>query len=395
MRRLIIWIVKITMAVVYWLLKKFTSVDSNKIVFLGRRMDRTPLDFKLLLAELKQQNPDIRPVILSRMYRGGFKETMRFAPVLLESIYHLATSKVCVLDSYWPAVSALPHRSELVVYQIWHSLGKIKQSGLQALGRNGGHDHSVANVMKMHQGYDYVVAGAKVWNPSYVESFGVREDQLLNFGLPRADYLHNEKSQVAARIHKRYPELQKKPIVVYAPTFRRGTEADGARRLVDALPKDRFNLVIKMHGSDSMLMPDSGFVDIPDFTATELLSVTDYLITDYSSIALEAAILDVNTLYFVYDREEYLKNNGMNINLDQEMPGCVFASAEDLSEALERPYPTETLQEYKNKFISLDLGHSTSDLAGHILTVGELCSLSLEHSSNKENSLISGSVVSS
>ncbi|PCC27473.1 hypothetical protein CIK76_17145 [Glutamicibacter sp. BW80] len=395
MRRLIIWIAKMAMAVVYWVLKKFTSVDSNKIVFLGRRMDRTPLDFKLLIEELRQQNPDIRPVVLSRMYRGGFKETLRFVPVLLKSIYHLATSKVCVLDSYWPAVSALSHRSELVVYQIWHSLGKIKQSGLQTLGRNGGHDRSLANVMKMHQGYDYVVAGAKVWNPNYVESFGVREDQLLNFGLPRADYLHNEKSRVAARIHKRYPELNQKPIVVYAPTFRRGTDADGARRLVDALPMDRFNLVIKMHGSDSLLMPDSGFVEIPDFTATELLSVTDYLVTDYSSIALEAAILDVNTLYFVYDREEYLKNNGMNINLDQEMPGCVFASAEELSRALERPYPADTLQEYKNKFISLDLGHSTSDLAGHILTVGELCSQSLEHSSNKENSLISGSVVSS
>lgn len=395
MRRWMVLVVKVSMAAVYWVLKKLTSVDSNKIVFLGRRMDRTPLDFKLLLEELKQKNPEIRPVILSRLYRGGFKETLRFAPVLIASIYHLATSKVCVLDSYWPAVSALSHRSELVVYQIWHSLGKIKQSGLQTLGRDHGHNHSVADVMKMHQGYDYVVAGAKVWNPKYVESFGVHEDQLLNFGLPRSDYLHNEKSRLAARIFRRYPELGQKPVVVYAPTFRRGTDADGARRLVEALNTDHVNLVIKMHGSDSLLMPDNGYLDIPDFTATELLSVTEYLITDYSSIALEAAILDVNTLYFVYDREEYLKNNGLNINLDQEMPGCVFESAEELSQALERPYPTETLQKYKNKFISLDLGHSTSDLADHILTVGELCSLYLEPSSSKENSLISGSVVSS
>ncbi|GAA1410566.1 hypothetical protein AUR04nite_12590 [Glutamicibacter uratoxydans] len=395
MRRFMARTVKASMAAAYWTVKKFTSVDENKIVFLGRRMDRTPLDFRLLLEELQKQNSEIRPVVLSRMYRGGWKETLKFAPVLIESIYHLATAKVCVLDSYWPAVSALTHRPELVVYQIWHSLGKIKQSGLQTVGRTDGRDHAVADVLQMHQGYDYVLAGAEVWNPRYVESFGVQESQLLNFGLPRADYLLHERFRVADRINSRYPDLSKKPVVVYAPTFRRGTDADGALRLVEALDTDRFNLVIKMHGSDTLIMPDSGHIEVPDFTATELLSVTDYLITDYSSIALEAAILDVNTMYYVYDREEYLQNNGLNISLDEEMPGCVFESADDLVQALYKTYPTQTLQKYKKKYISTDLGHSTSDLAEHILTVGELCSRSYEQHLNKENSLISGSVVSS
>lgn len=394
MRRFMAKIVVASMVASYWMIKKFTSVDENKIVFLGRRMDRTPLDFRLLLEELQTQNPAVRPVILSRLYRGGWKETFRFAPVLLASIYHLATSKVCVLDSYWPAVSALTHRPELVIYQIWHSLGKIKQSGLQTVGRADGRDHSVADVMRMHQGYDYVLAGAEVWNQKYVESFGVQESQLLNFGLPRADYLIDGRFRLADRILARYPELSKKPVVVYAPTFRRGIDADGALRLVEVLDTERFNLVIKMHGSDTLIMPDSGHIVVPDFTATELLSVTDYLITDYSSIALEAAILDVNTMYYVYDRDEYLQNNGLNIDLDFEMPGCVFESSADLVAALEKPYPTETLQNYKKKYISLDLGHSTSDLAKHILTVGELCSHSSEQSSSKENLLISGSVVS-
>lgn len=395
MRHFMAKIVVASMVASYWTIKKFTSVDENKIVFLGRRMDRTPLDFRLLLEELQTQNPAVRPVILSRLYRGGWKETFRFAPVLLASIYHLATSKVCVLDSYWPAVSALTHRPELVIYQIWHSLGKIKQSGLQTVGRADGRDHSVADVMRMHQGYDYVLAGAEVWNQKYVESFGVQESQLLNFGLPRADYLINGRFRLADRILARYPELSKKPVVVYAPTFRRGIDADGALRLVEVVDTERFNLVIKMHGSDTLIMPDSGHIVVPDFTATELLSVTDYLITDYSSIALEAAILDVNTMYYVYDRDEYLQNNGLNIDLDLEMPGCVFESSTDLAAALEKPYPTETLQNYKKKYISLDLGHSTSDLAKHILTVGELCSHSSEQSSSKENLLISGSVVSS
>lgn len=373
MKRVCAYLVKWCMLAVYQILKLFTQVDEKKIVLLGRRMDRVPLDFRLLIEELQKNDSGINATVLSTRYLGGVYEGLKFAPVLMKSLYHLATAKVCVLDSYWPAVSVLPHRPELVVYQIWHSLGKIKQSGLQTLGRTQGRDEHTADVLQMHQGYDYVLAGAEIWNPKYVESFGVSEKQILNFGLPRADYLINERENIRSRVRASYPELSEKPVVLYAPTFRRGIDAEGALRLTEAIDSEKYNLVIKMHGSDSLLMPAEGHIAVPNFTATELLSVADYLITDYSSIALEAAILDVQTFYYVYDREEYLLHNGLNIDLDREMPGCVFDSLAGLTEALAAPYPTKVLQAYKKKFVIDDLGHSTADLANHILTVGELC----------------------
>ncbi|NAZ16811.1 hypothetical protein GT020_12180 [Glutamicibacter soli] len=379
------YLIKWTLIVLYQLIKLVTRVDPHKIVFLGRRMNKVPLDFKLLTEELQQREPGIKATVLSSRYLGGLRESVEFAPTLLKSLYHLATSKVCVLDSYWPAVSMLPHREDLVVYQLWHSLGKIKQSGLQTLGRAQGRDFKTADVMQMHQGYDYVLAGAEIWNPNYIESFGVEESQLLNYGLPRADYLVNQRHNIAARIKEKYPALAEKPVILYAPTFRRGIDAEGALRLAEAIDSEQYNLVIKMHGSDSLIMPDGGHVPVPDFSATDLLTIADYLITDYSSIALEAAILDVNTFYYVYDREEYLRHNGLNIDLDIEMPGCVFESLDELKHALSIPYPTRTLRAYKQKFIIDDLGHSTADLADHILTVGELCPRQFELLSTAQN----------
>lgn len=379
------YLIKWMLMILYCLIKWVTRVDQQKVVFLGRRMNRVPLDFRLLMEELHRHDPNIKATVLSSKYLGGVWESLKFAPVLLRSLYHLATAKVCVLDSYWPAVSALPHRSELVVYQLWHSLGKIKQSGLQTLGRVQGRDHHTAGVMQMHQGYDYVLAGAEIWNPKYVESFGVEEKQILNFGLPRADYLVNERQRIAARIRAKYPTLGKKPVVLYAPTFRRGIDAEGAIRLSEAIDSDKYDLVIKMHASDSLLMPTSGHFQVSGFSATELLTVADYLVTDYSSIALEAAILDVNTFYFTYDREDYLRHNGLNIDLDTEMPGCVFERVEDLVHALNIPYPTQTLRAYKQKFIIKDLGHSTADLVNHIVTVGELCPRQYELLSTAQN----------
>ncbi|WP_423494388.1 CDP-glycerol glycerophosphotransferase family protein [Microbacterium esteraromaticum] len=367
-------IVRLFLAIAYSMIKLVTRVDERKVVFLGRRMNRKPLDFRLIAEELKRRDSDVKVVMISKLLKGDDqRETFMFAPVLLKSLYHLATAKVCVLDSYWPAVSMLTHRRSLVVYQIWHSIGKIKQSGKQALGRAQGRAEHVAHGMRMHEGYDYVVAGAKVWNPQYRAAFGVEDDQLLNIGLPRADYLLRQREVIAARITRRYPELKTKPVILYVPTFRRGENATGALKLAAEVDLSRFTLVIKKHESDSLILPPQEHLTCPEYTGTELLTVADYVVTDYSSIALEAALIDVKTFYFLYDYEHYLESNGVNIDLDNEVPGCVFRDADALVRAIDSDYPVGSLRHYQEKFLFPDPGHSTKDLADHIIEVGGLC----------------------
>lgn len=358
----------------YALIKAFTRQSARKIVFLGRRTDELPLDFRMLMDEVTRREPDTEAVVISRLVKGERGEAMTFIPMMMRSLYHLATARVCVLDSYWPTVSMLTHRESLTVYQLWHSLGKIKQSGKQALDRRGGRSAELAVAMRMHEGYDYVVAGAEVWNPHYQASFGVTSEQILNLGLPRADYLISERGSVAERIRSAYPTLgRQKPVVLYVPTFRRGEKAAGALKLARALDLDAYDLIVKKHESDELLMPPQEHFTCPEFSGTQLLAVADYVITDYSSIALEAAILDVKTLYFLYDYEHYLAHNGVNIDLFSEMPGCVFQDTDELVEAIQGEYPDEVLRNYKNKFLLSDSGHSTRDIADHIFEVGELC----------------------
>jgi CDP-ribitol ribitolphosphotransferase len=105
-----------------------------------------------------------------------------------------------------------------------------------------------------------------------------------------------------------------------------------------------------------------------EFSAIELLAVCDYLITDYSAIALEAAILDKKTYYYLHDYEEYLEKNGLNIDLFKEMPGCTFKSAKDLMESINKDkYNTEAFSEYKRKYLPKNLGNSTKLLVELIL----------------------------
>ena len=99
-----------------------------------------------------------------------------------------------------------------------------------------------------------------------------------------------------------------------------------------------------------------------------LLSVCDYLITDYSAIALEAAVLNKKTYYYLYDFEEYTEKNGINVSPFDSMPGCAFRSAADLMRDLESGnYRQEVLENYRKKYLPENLGTSAEQLSDFVL----------------------------
>lgn len=360
---------------------KLLATEPKKVVFLSRQSDRPSDDFLMLQDELQRRDPEVRISCICNRIGSRPADYISFAFDTLRSLYHLATSRVCVLDSYWPAVSVLSHKEDLTVIQIWHSLGKVKKSGLQTVGKRGGRSPELTKAMHMHEGYDYIVAGAPSWNRFYCEGFGCTEDKLLNIGLPRLDILSSGQPDTAAAIRERYPGFKNRKVVLYAPTFRRvsgsgeqsrkmdeeGNAASAA--LAEALGNDQTVVVVKAHPNQKL---DAGNAHTcPEFSASELLSVADVLVTDYSAIAIEAAAAGVPTLYYLYDYEEYVSNNGLNIDIENEMPGCAYRDLSGLSAAVRRAcagdYPYAELENYRRRYVLEDPGHSTADLAEFIL----------------------------
>lgn len=341
---------------------KLLPAKSGKVLFLSRQSDVPSIDFRLLAAELVRRDALVSTVFLCKRVREGVWESVRFFVCLVRSLYHLSTSQVCVLDSYWPAVSVLHHKESLKVVQMWHALGKIKRSGWQTVGRAGGRSETVSRIMKMHRGYDFVIAGSAVWNPFYRASFGVDEHIIRNAGLPRIDYLLNECTAVRSAVFERHPELKGAPVVLYAPTFRRGG-GGSANCLIEALCCTSCHVVVKAHPNQGIDVSGFPVIRCPRVSTLDMLTVADYVITDYSAIALEAAVLNVKTLYYVPDYVRYGKDNGLNIDLFEAMPGCVFTDAADVVRALEREYPQASLDAYRKRYLPSDLGHSTASIA--------------------------------
>lgn len=385
---------QLILRIVYGVLKLLPTKQS-KVVFLSRQADEMPLDFRLLERSLLQAQPYMTIASVCCRFegeKGGGKG--RFVLATLKSLYHLATSRVCVLDAYWPAVSLLHHKASLTVIQLWHALGKIKQSGYQTLDRPGGRSSEMAALMHMHENYDYIIAGGKAWNPCYCASFRTTEDKLVNCGLPRIDYLLQTAEENRATVLDAYPAFRGKTVILYAPTFRRGMGESAWTALPDAFEvinarepgrdgKGQYVLIVKGHPNEELeIGARPGVYDCPEFSAMDLLAACDYLITDYSAIALEGAVLRRPTWYYVYDYEEYSEKNGLNIDLFTAMPGCVFPDAEALMERLASadraartdevsrdamPYPYMALNAYRKAYLPRKLGTSTAQITTLIL----------------------------
>lgn len=352
--------------VLYAVLKLF-PVNKNKVLFLSRQADELSLDFVMLKEELVRQNPNIRIVAICNRLDDGKKGLVGFAFDTIASMYHLATSKVCVLDAYWPAVSILKHKSNLTVIQMWHALGKIKKSGYQTLGKNSGRSERIAKLLDMHRNYDVIIAGGEAWNPYYCQSFDTTEDKLRNIGLPRIDHLLATEKKNYNLVMTAYPEFDGKQIILYVPTFRRNIELNWMP-LLEYIDFEKYVLIIKGHPNQKIECSMPGVYMCPEFKAVDLLAVSDFVITDYSAIAIEAAILNKKTYYYLYDYEAYTENNGINVSPFDSMPGCAFRDAESLIKDLDSGvYKQEVLDAYRKKYLPEELGTSTEKLASEVI----------------------------
>lgn len=360
MKILLCYIFKTICKCCYAILKVFPT-DRKKILFLSRQSNSVSIDARWLIGEIRKRYPGVKVKCIARRLEPSMKSVLSFGVAQLVSMYHLATSRVCILESYWPTVSILKHKSTLIVVQMWHSIGKIKKSSKQALGKPGGKSRHIASVMKMHEGYDMVIAGGRYWNPYYCEAFGVSESKIRNVGLPRIDYLLAMRESIRCDVRIKYPQIIGKKVVLYAPTFRQGYELD-VKGLVLAMLAKGVAVIVKSHPNQIINVGDCAVVQASDFSALQLLSVADYLVTDYSAIALEAAAVDVKTLYFVPDYERYQRENGTNIDLKYEVPHCVFNDPNLLAEALCADYPIREFEHYKRKFLFENLGHSSAGI---------------------------------
>lgn len=341
----------------------------DKVTFISRQSNEKSEDMLLLEASLRKKSPHTELVFLCRMVEKGLLAKIGYCFHMLTQMYHIATSKAVILDTYCVCISVLTQRPSLLVVQMWHALGSLKKFGLSILGDGEGRDQSIADAFSMHKNYTYVLTSGEACAKHFGEAFGYDADHMAVMSLPRVDKLTDLllREETIQKIYRKYPEFREKKVVVYAPTFRKGRDiSQEISALADAFDANEYVFVLKRHPLMSVGMVN-GIVD-ETFTTIEMIFAADYVICDYSAVVFEAAVVGKPLFFYTFDYDAYGVSRDFYIDYQAEMPGVISSDPIALANAVaSEKYDLERVRAFGKKYVQNQ--HGCSDkLADFILS---------------------------
>ncbi|MBD5521766.1 MAG: hypothetical protein HDR03_11225 [Lachnospiraceae bacterium] len=271
---------------------------------------------------------------------------------LWKRAYHLSTAAFWIGNTRTDYGTRKRHNT--IYIQTWHAIVGLKPIGKQ----RGSRLPRMARIVSEYDSglIDYVLSGNewsnKMW-PDGLLYYGA----MLQTGVPRCDVLFYGKDQMHRKYREKYDLPQDVSIILYAPTFRGGSQS-GRRsvnadigslnfeKLIDALER-RFGgtwyVFLRLHPqvaeeSHSIIEKEKNgrVIDVSHYAdMNELIAASDVFLTDYSSSIFESAIMMQPGFLFVEDEEEYVKDRGELVFRLKELPFPVAYDMEGLERHIE------------------------------------------------------------
>ena len=271
----------------------------------------------------------------------------------------LARSKYVFLNDNFMPMASLKFSKKAVITQLWHAEGAVKKFGLSAPLTDDVREREKKGASKL----TYVVCTSESVAPVYAEAFGVESEKVLPLGSPRIDSLLSEKdtAEIRAEFDKNHPECKGKKLVLYAPTFRDSPEKDSA--LLDRIDVQAFNrefpdsrLLTKLHPQINSAKPLEGATDVTKgHDIGDLTLICDAVITDYSSVCMDFALLSKPCIFFAFDLDEYEVERSFYFDYKSYVPGPVAKSFDEVITALKN---TDGYTDKLNGFVKINFDYT-------------------------------------
>nr|WP_249315467.1 CDP-glycerol glycerophosphotransferase family protein [Bacillus sp. FJAT-49711] len=291
----------------------------------------------------------------------------------IRSIFHLATSTHIYVDNYFGFLAVTKFRENVSCIQLWHAAGAIKQFGLKDPSIRNRTKQALQRFKKVYDRFDYVVVGSEKMANIFRQSFGLSDKQILRSGIPRTDFFFDEIALEQARyeLTQHFPVIQKKKVILYAPTFRdhelhvSSLHLDIAA-MYKALKED-YVLFLRLHPAVKVELNNQypEFVyDVSNYKdINHLLVVTDLLISDYSSIPFEYSLLHRPMIFFAYDLHEYEKLRGFWEGYDQLVPGPIVKDTGSLIDIIHSSqFDLNKVVQFSHEWNQYSQGNSSKNL---------------------------------
>ncbi|EAC4317041.1 CDP-glycerol glycerophosphotransferase family protein [Listeria monocytogenes] len=321
------------------------KVTPKTVVFYDPRVDVTGFNFDFI--QLKQ------------------KKIKQFFSLM----FHLNTAKVVITDNYFVELAGLKERKNVTCIQIWHANGALKKFGWEDKAAQKRSARDKKRFQEVYRRFSKVLVGSDEMAAIFQKSFLLEDSQMLKLGIPRTDNFFNQQQlKENAEWTNTKLNLSNKKKLLYAPTFRDEELHSTTLHLDIAKMKqalgNEYQLILKLHPSisnDLDKVVDDFVVYADKETPIEtILPAVDMLITDYSSIPFEFALLEKPMLFFTYDLEEYDKARGLSDGFLATIPGPFVHTTEELIQVIEQEaFDLEMVRAFAAKWNKYSDGHSS------------------------------------
>lgn len=290
-------------------------------------------------------------------------------------------------DYFFPAFACKPREGQRVV-QLWHGCGAFKKWGYSTAEKKWGASKKELDRYPIHNTYTHVCVSSPEVSFAYAEAFGCSEDVVIPLGAPRTDVYFDSDfvSSGRKKLLEMFPEIGERKIILYAPTFRGNSVGKSYIKnmlkldeMYDELSKD-YVLVIKQHPltasafklSEAQLKTYGDFVfDVSKTVEIDTaFCAADLVITDYSSLIFEYALLERPMIFYAYDLASYEDARSFYFEYENFVPGEIVTDTRgiiDEVKRLETEFDVEKICKFKNNFMSACDGSSTERIIEAVL----------------------------
>ena len=287
---------------------------------------------------LVKNETDIRPSWLPYEIRVVKKRSF-------SGVFHIITSKkIYYTHGLYSFFKPLNIKRQYVV-NLWHGMA------LKNIGRLDGKK----SVPKAHR----TLCTSPLFKEIHAKAFEMNINDVLISGLPRNDILlMKTKNQVLMNIKSKYDKCY-----VWLPTYRKSSfgdvRVDGESssifgfddfdylKLNEMLKSKNQLLLIKPHPMaklanfnvklSNVIVIQEDWLTEKNLSLYELLSISDSLWTDYSSVFVDYLIVKKPILFIVPDKENYKANRGFTFDTQKyPLPGTEITTQESLFSIIDK-----------------------------------------------------------
>lgn len=239
-------------------------------------------------------------------------------------------------------------KKNTIYINTWHGAG-TKKIGNACNGRKD-YNFSAVDMMLVQSEFEREI---------FERDFLCKPQAIRKIGFPRNDELFHVTENQKKIFREQFNIPGNKKVILYAPTWRDSKDGGLSYEFIPPLHIDKWKkrlsddyvMLFRMHTFTTKFEMhfDEFARNVSDYeNLNHILAITDVLVTDYSTIIYDAAIANIPFICFGFDYDSYSKERGFYYDLNNEYPGGVLQTEDEVIERIPKLIIGLYKQEYEN-----------------------------------------------